>query len=136
MFYAGLQGYDHDSPPALYIIGYFEVMHAGLATDFTAGELGHLFRNNFHVMHKAVFADQKDRLVLVKGGPNSRLLSTAARISTPGKDRLGRPLHELSSEMCKVFGDFGGRTSIQRSPPRWVAPELTALAAQFVRSLR
>jgi hypothetical protein len=136
VFYAGLEGWDFSRPPAIYIIGYFEVMCAGLATSFTYKELQHLFRSNFHVRHTEVFDDQRDRLVLVKGNRNSRLLTKAVRISVLGQDRRGRPLHKLSPEMQERFGDFAGHASIQRSPPRWVAPELTERAAQFVRSLR
>jgi len=136
VFYAGLKGWDFGCAPALYIIGYFEVTHAGLAAAFPRTELSQLFRNNFHVMHKAVLADQKGRLVLVKGSRNSRLLRKAVRISVPGKDRRGRPLHELSQKMRKIFGDFDGHTSIQRSPPRRVAPECIMRAAKFVRSLK
>ena len=136
VFYAGLRGWDFDCPAALYIIGYFEVARAGLATSFGRAELTGMFQNNFHVMHGDVFADQKDRLVLVKGNANSRLLKKAVRISSVGTDRNGRPLHKLAPEMQKVFGDFDGHTSIQRSPPRWVAPEFTRRAKRFVLSLR
>ncbi len=136
VFYAGLRGYDHDRAASLYVIGYFNVTCAGLAPEFSRTELNRLFRNNFHVMHEDVFADQRDRLVLVKGGPGSRLLEKAVRISVVGHDRLGRPLHVLSPEMRKVFGSFGGHTSIQRCPPRWVAQERADRAADFVRSLR
>lgn len=136
VFYAGLQGWDFDCPSALYIAGYFEVARAGLASSFSQAELAGMFRNNFHVMHDAVFEDQKDRLVLVKGNANSRLLEKAARISSVGTDRNGRPLHRLAPEMQKVFGDFNGNTSIQRSPPRWVAPEFSRRAARCVRALR
>ena len=136
VFYAGLRGYDHNFAAALYVIGYFNVTYAGLAPKFSRTELNRLFRNNFHVMHEGVFADQRDRLVLVKGGQGSRLLGKAVRISVLGHDRLGRPLHELSPEMRKVFGGFGGHTSIQRCPPRWVAQEQVDRAAAFVRSLR
>ncbi len=136
VFYAGLKGWDVDCPAALYIIGYFVVGRAGFATSFCQTELTRMFRNNFHVMHGGVFEDQKNRLVLVKGNANSRLLKKAARISSVGTDRSGRPLHRLASEMQTVFGDFEGSTSIQRSPPRWVATEFTQRAAQFVLSLR
>lgn len=135
VFYAGLKGWDHERRPALYIIGYFEVTHAGRATDFTAAGLRGLFLNNFHVMHKAVFRKEQEQLVLVKGGRNSRLLNRARKISILGKDRSGHPLYRLSPEARKVFGDFGRHTSIQRSPPRWVAPEYTTRAVKFVRSL-
>jgi hypothetical protein len=135
VFYAGLRGWGFKFPPALYIIGYFEVTHAGLATRFTHAGLRR-FRNNFHVMHADVFRQQKQSLVLVKGGRGSRLLEKAVRISSVGKDTAGRPLHRLSPEMQKVFGDFEGHTGIQRSPPRWVAPEFTTRAARFVRALR
>ena len=136
VFYAGLKGWDFDCPAALYIIAYFEVARAGFATSFSQAELAELFQNNFHVMHGDVFKDQKDRLVLVKGNMRSRLLKKAARISAVGTDKSGRPLHRLALEMQEVFGGFGGNTSIQRSPPRWVTPEFTRTAAQFVLALR
>lgn len=136
VFYAGLKGWNFDCPPALYIIGCFEVARAGLATSFSQSELAGMFQNNFHVMHGDVFEDQKDRLVLVKGSADSRLLKKAVKISSVGTDRNGRALHRLALEMQEVFGGFGGNTSIQRSPPRWVAPEFTDRAAQFVLALR
>jgi hypothetical protein len=135
VFYAGLKGWNSDRPPALYIIGFFEVARAGLATSFSPEDLG-IFQNNFHVMHRNVFDDQKKRLVLVKGGVNSRLLKKAVKISVVGTDRNGRALHRLAPDMREVFGGFGGNTSIQRSPPRWVAPEFTQRAARFVSALR
>ncbi len=87
-------------------------------------------------MHSNVFENQKDRLVLVKGNANSRLLKKAVKISSVGTDRNGRPLHRLAPEMQEVFGGFAGNTSIQRSPPRWVAPEFAQCAAQFILRLR
>jgi hypothetical protein len=135
VFYAGLKGWDLACRPALYIIGYFEVRHAGLATSFTRAEL-RPFRNNFHVMHAGVFKQQKHSLVLVRGGTGSRLLKRAVKISSVGKDKAGHSLYRLSPQMQKVFGNFDGRTGIQRSPPRWVASEFTERAAGFVRSLR
>ncbi|MBI4457111.1 MAG: hypothetical protein HY644_14610 [Acidobacteria bacterium] len=136
VFYAGLKGWDFDCPAALYIIGYFEVARAGFATSFSHAELAGLFRNNFHVMHREVFEDQKDHLVLVKGNIRSRLLKKAIRISSVGRDRSGRPLNTLMPEMQQVFGDFGGNIGIQRSPPRWVVPEFTQRATKFVLALR
>ena len=136
VFYAGLKGWDYDCPPALYIIGCFEVERAGLASSFSQSELQGMFQSNFHVMHGDVFEDQKDQLVLVRGNANSRLLKKAVKISSVGTDRRGRALQRLSPEMQEVFGGFGGNTSIQRSPPRWVTPEFTDRAAQFVLALR
>jgi Nucleotide modification associated domain 3 len=136
VFYAGLEGWDFNCSPALYIIGFFEVARAGKASSFPKEEVDELFRNNFHVMHKEVFDDQKERLVLVKGGPNSRLLTKAEKISSLGRDKNGHPLHRLSPEMQKVFGDFGGKTSIQRCPPRRVGTDFIDSAARFVKSLR
>jgi Nucleotide modification associated domain 3 len=136
VFYAGLKGWNFDCPPALYIIGCFEVARAGLASAFSQAELVGMFQNNFHVMHPDVFEEQKDRLVLVKGSANSRLLRKAVRISCVGADKNGRPLHRLAPEMQAVFGGFEGNTSIQRSPPRRVAPEFTQSAAQFISTLR
>jgi hypothetical protein len=136
VFYAGLKGFDFECPPALYIVGYFEVARAALASSCTQAELADMFGGNFHVMHREVFDDQRDRLVLVKGTANSRLLTKAVRISSRGTDRNGRPLHRLSPEMQQVFSDFGGNTGIQRSPPRRVPPEFVQRAAVFVKSLR
>ena len=136
VFYAGLEGWDFNCSPALYIIGFFEVARAGKVTSFATKDVDEMFRSNFHVMHREVFEDQKEKLVLVKGSPNSRLLTKATRISSLGKDKKGHPLQRLSPEMQAIFGEFGGNTSIQRSPPRWVVPEFTERAAQFVLSLR
>jgi hypothetical protein len=136
VFYAGLKGWNFGCPPALYIIGSFEVARAGLATSISRAELVGMFQNNFHVMHGDVFEKQKDRLVLVKGTANSRLLKKAVKISSGGTDRNGRSLHRLAPEMQSVFGGFAGKTSIQRSLPRWVAHEFTHRAAQFISALR
>ncbi|MGD0898275.1 MAG: hypothetical protein ABR915_10605 [Thermoguttaceae bacterium] len=135
VFYCGLHGWGFTSDPALYLIGFFEVERAGRATDFTKAELNRLFSNNFHICHPRVFRRQEESLVLVKGTANSRLLGKAVQISVYGRDVAGRPLKVLSPEMQRVFGTFGGRVSIQRSPPRWVEPTFTAKAADFVRLL-
>jgi len=136
VFYAGLKGWKFESEPALYIIGYFEVEKAGIATTFSEEELKKDFGRNFHVRQSAVFEDQKDRLVLVKGGPESRLLKKAKLISAMGTGRTGKPIKVLSSEMQKIIGDFDGRTAIQRAPPRWVRPEFIGKVAKFVKSLQ
>ncbi|MXY91133.1 MAG: hypothetical protein F4Y89_11445 [Gammaproteobacteria bacterium] len=135
VFYAGLKGFDFDSSAALHIIGYFEVTAAGFADEFSRHELNELFVDNFHVRHQEVFQEQRDRLILVKGGGGSRLLHKAVRISALGKNRAGGPLQRLSPEMEKIFGHFNGKTAIQRSTPRRVFPEFTERAAKFVRTL-
>ena len=136
VFYAGLKGFDFDSSPALHIIGYFEVAAAGFANDFSSSELNELFANNFHVRHQTAFEEQKDRLILVKGGNGSRLLRRAERISVLGTNRVGKPLFRLSPEMQKIFGNFGGATAIQRSTPRRVWSEFTECAVEFIRTLK
>jgi len=135
VFYCGLQGWDFASEPALYLMGFFEVERAGRAAQLTKTELDRLFSRNFHVRHRRVFRRQEESLVLVKGTANSRLLHEAIRLSADGRDRAGKPLKVLSADMQRVFGTFGGKLSIQRSPPRWVEPEFTATAATFVRSV-
>jgi hypothetical protein len=135
VFYCGLAGWDFKSEPALYLIGYFEILTARRAADFSPDELQDLLGFNFHVRHSIIYERQKDDLVLVKGSSNSRLLSKAVLISTTGKDRSGRPLKVLSREIQQVFGDFDGRISIQRSPTRWIKPDFVQKAAEYVRSL-
>ena len=135
VFYAGLQGFDFESSPALYIIGYFDVELAGLATTFSASQIRTKFHENFHVRHRSLFAQQKSELVLVKGRDGSRLLKRAHLLSetvqAPGK----APLKKITVEMRAIFGDFGGRHSFQRSPTRWVEPAFVNSAARFVRRL-
>jgi hypothetical protein len=142
IFYAGLQGWGDEvggskgSTPALYIIGYFVVEMAGMAEEFSKSTLRAEFGQNFHVRYPSVFKVQKHRLVLIKGGPGSRLLERAHRISTEGQDRAGKPLKVLSPATQKVFGDFGGRVSIQRSPPRWVDAAFVEKAIRYVEKLK
>ena len=136
VFYCGLEGRDFASPPALYLIGYFEVLAARRANDFSANELEVLFSENYHVKHRDIFERQKNELILVKGSSQSRMLKKAVCISSLGQDKIGRPLKVLSVEMQKIFGDFDGRISFQRSPTRWVKPEQVSQAEEFIRSLQ
>ncbi len=141
VFYCGLQewdskaGWNVENRPALYVVGFFEVSLAGMATKFPKKTLHAEFGNNFHVRYPSVFKVQREQLVLVKGGPGSRLLKKACKVSVDGLDRSGKPLKVLSRNMQKVFGEFGGHTSIQRSPPRWVEPKFVDKAIEFVREL-
>jgi hypothetical protein len=134
VFYAGLRGYDCDVPPALYLIGYFEVDFAGLARDLSEEQIRSC-RENFHVRHRAVYRAQRQRLALVKGAAGSRLLTKAVKISVNGVDGAGRPLKVLSPEMQRIFGKFGGKLSFQRSPTRWVEEDHVESGAHFVRGL-
>jgi Nucleotide modification associated domain 3 len=136
VFYAGLEEWPERKDAGLYIIGYFEVSKVGLATEFSPVELEKDFGRNFHVRHKSVLKRQRSRLVLVKGNKGSRLLKKARLISSMGEDRKGRPLKVLSPAMRKIFSDFDGHVSIQRSPPRWVRSGYVERAARFVRSLK
>lgn len=141
VFYCGLQrwdstcGWDGSCRPALYLAGFFEVALAGMAGDFDRTTLKAEFGNNFHVRYRSVFERQRDSLVLVKGGPGSRLFHKAHQISEEGQDRAGKPLKVLSRKMQRVFGDFGGHVSIQRSPPRWVEPRFVDRSIGFLKDL-
>lgn len=140
IFYAGLQRWDDQEgftgPRALYIVGYFVVQLAGLAGEFSRTTLKQEFGKNYHVRYQRAYKREHERLVLVKGGPKSRLLKKATLISDVGNDRTGKPLKVLSQDAQRVFGDFGGKIAIQRSPPRWVAPEHVEKAIRFVTRLR
>ena len=141
VFYCGLQkwdaadGWSREHRPALYLAGFFEVTLAGMAVGFDKNVLTSQFGKNFHVRYPTVFEKQKNDLVLVKGGPSSRLFQKAHQISSEGKDRAGKPLKVLSPATQEVFGSFGGHISIQRSPPRWVDPAFTDRAIRFVKDL-
>ncbi len=135
VFYAGLQRWPSGSELGLYIVGYFVVSKSGLAKSFSAEELQNDFGMNFHFRHRNVFERQRDVLVLIKGGKGSRLLKKAKLISSMEKDSMGRPLKVVSPEMRHIFGPFGGRESLQRSPPRWVKAAFVQRASEFVTSL-
>jgi hypothetical protein len=134
VFYAGLQGFDCPTLAALYLIGYFDVQAAGLATAFTAAQIAAHFSQNFHVRYSSLFQQQFKELVLVKGGPASRLFRKAYLFSQTIQVN-GNPLKVISPAMRDVFGLFGHRYSFQRSPTRWVDPAFVVSAAEFVRSL-
>jgi hypothetical protein len=135
VFYAGLEGVGFDSPPALYVVGYFEVALAGRARDWEDAFIRREFAENFHVRHPAIYDRDKRELILIKGGPSSRRLLKAHRISEMGSDANGKPLKVLSAAAREVFGTFGGCNSIQRSPPRWVRADFVDRAAASVRGL-
>jgi hypothetical protein len=135
VFYAGLEGFDFNSAPALYIIGYFEVERAGLATTFSDAAIRGSFAANFHVRHRALFEQQKQELVLVKGGKDSRLLKKAHLLSETVTLAGKAPLKKITPAMRKIFGEFRGRHSFQRSPTRWVENDFIDRSMAFVRSL-
>jgi hypothetical protein len=136
IFYCGLEGWgDFKSPPALYLMGYFEIMAAGRTNAFSESQVQHLFSQNYHVRQREIYEQQKGELVLVKGSSKSRLLNKAVCLSVIGQDSIGRPLKVLSPEMRKVFGGFDGKISFQRSPTRWVDTAFVIRAAEFMRSL-
>jgi hypothetical protein len=134
IFYCGLQGWDFECKPALYLLGYFEVLKAGIASDFDSKDIDDLFSRNVHVMDRDQFKKENDRLVLVKGSDESRLFKKAHLISAMGEDKIKRPIKVLSSDMIKYFGNFNGKLCIQRSPPRWIDPTFVDEAVKFTRS--
>jgi hypothetical protein len=133
-FYCGLKGWGWECDPSLYLIGYFHVQLAGVATDFDEQEIKRSFAANAHVKHQDLFLEQKNRLVLVKGFKDSCFLLKAVQISEVGYDCSGNPVPVLSQKMRAIFGNFGGRVCIKRSPPRWVEAEFTEKAATFLRA--
>jgi hypothetical protein len=82
IFYCGLEGWGFECDPALYLMGYFEILKAGIAAYFDPNAIRDLFSNNFHVMHQDLFKEQEHQLVLVKGSGESRLLNKAVLISS------------------------------------------------------
>ena len=136
VFYAGLEGWDFAAAPALYIIGLFEIELIGFGSTFSSKVLHEKFSRNFHVMHRSVFAGQRDKLVLIKGNMRSRLLDKAIKIGERERLNAGSWWQMITPKMAKVFGRFGGIGSLQRSTPRWVESKFVNSAAEFVRGLR
>lgn len=134
VFYAGMEGWDHFRVPALYLVGYFRVTLADFAVNFSKSELAQ-FQHNYHVRHTHVFAEQKEKLLLIKGGNGSRLFRKAHLLGTTVVRGNGTSWQIITPAMQKVFGLFGGVGSLQRSTPRWVEDNLNATAHAFVESL-
>jgi hypothetical protein len=135
VFYAGMEGWGHTVHPALYLAGMFRVKLAGFAPSFTSEQLQGKFRQNYHVRHRTVFAEQRERLVLIKGGKGSRLFQKAHLIGETVRRGNGTSWQIITPQMEKVFGKFGGIGSLQRSTPRWVEEKLVSKAEKFVESL-
>lgn len=135
VFYAGMEGWDFERAPALYLAGFFEVMISGFAAQIPQETVRCEFLGNFHVRHRQLYASQKNRLVLIKGTNKSRLFRNARKLGGSVRRANGTVWQIISPEMAKIFGRFGGIGSIQRSTPRWVEEKLVPNAAAFVRSL-
>jgi hypothetical protein len=131
-----LEGWGCERSPALYLIGLFEVERAGFATSFDTNETRRLFSANFHVRHRELYEQQKTALVLIKGGPGSRLFEHAHPLGGSVARPAGLPWQMISTEMATIFGRFGGIGSLQRSNPRWVEEGKVSEAAAFLRQLR
>lgn len=134
VFYAGMEGWAHAKPPALYLAGYFRVELVGFPIDFTPEEM-RKFQKNFHVRHPEVFKDDWEKLVLIKGGEESRLFRRAHLVGETVQRENGTFWQFITPKMEKVFGKFGGIGSLQRSTPRWVEDKLISKAEKFVESL-
>ena len=135
-FYCGLQGWDagggwkRDRRPALYLAGYFEVALAGMAGEFDGEALQTEFGKNFHVRYHAVFEQQKDDLVLVKGGPGSRLFRghtrSAARGRT-GRASRSRCFHPPCGRCSAVSGATSRFREVRPAgwkPGSWIGPSV------------
>jgi hypothetical protein len=135
VFYAGMEGWDCEKLPALYLAGFFEVKIVAFAAQLPQETVRREFAGNFHVRHRQLYTSQKDRLVLVKGTRESRLFRNARKLGGAVRRANGSVWQIISPEMAKIFGHFGGIGSIQRSTPRWVEKKSVPGAAAFVRSL-
>jgi hypothetical protein len=135
VFYSGMKGWRCAAPPALYLTGFFWVKLVGFASGFSRHQISAEFSQNFHVRHKTLFKEQRDRLVLIKGDQKSRLFRKAHKVGEAVRRKNGSVWQLISPTMEKVFGRFGGIGSLQRSTPRWVDDKLTVRAADFIVSL-
>ena len=147
VFYAGLCGWGKcATPTALYIVGYFKVQQGGLYPElvrkYSKGDVHETFAENYHIIHGDVHGRRykrgsKSELVLVKGGPGSKLLNTAMRLSAPKKrmDGGGHPVFVLDPALRQYLGNFTKLNAIQRSIPRWVGEHHIESAKHFVLGL-
>lgn len=135
VFYAGMEGWEEEVAPALYLAGYFRVKLAGWAADFSDRVIKKEFASNMHVRHPSVFAEQKDSLILIKGDATSRLFEKSHKLGERVRRENGTYWQMITPAMAKIFGKFGGIGSLQRSTPRWVDEGHTEMAEKFVLGL-
>lgn len=157
VFYSGLRGWkDCKSPEALYIVGYFLIQYAGsypnLVKEHGEDWVKEEFSGNHHIIHNDIRGGRykrtgrkagqikrvKSDLILIKGGPGSRLLRAAVRLSALRKrmDKGGHGVYVLDRNLYKHFGTFTKLNAIQRSIPRWVKEEQVPDAVKFLKGLR
>ncbi len=143
VFYAGLQPWSPKrgfyGDPQLYIIGYFVVKYAGRIGDIfaihTRRSVEADFRNCHHVALDSNYR-KRERLILVKGARESRLLGKATLLSEYSKDRNGKRIKVLRGVLKHRFGKLSARNYLQRSPPRWVPDAFCRKAYSFVTGLK
>lgn len=141
VFTCGLQRWSEESgwikqdQPHIYLAGMFVVEVCGFAAQMDDRIVQDIFSANAHVRDSRRFISERDRLVLVKGGPGSRLFTKAVQISELKRDASGKPLKVLSRQMKTYFGELSGRGSLQRSTPRWVANDYVEKAVKFLTAI-
>src|SRR5882762_3674814 len=84
-FYAGLRAYGFDAEDALYVIGYFLIVEVTLSHDIDDVHRNLFFQGNAHVRNPQRYSRDQDHLLLMRGGPDSRLFERAVRISRRGR---------------------------------------------------
>ena len=139
IFTCGLEGWgDCHSKPGIYLAGYFIVEVAETLSQFIWQEEKTLFKSKEDIRllkGKRVTYSDGSEFILVKGSPKSRLLKKAVLLSTTTQDSKGSTLKVLSPKMRRIFGDLGGKNSIQRSPTRWIDDAYTKRVAKYLQSL-
>ncbi len=90
----------------------------------------------FHVRHPNVFARDRRKLLVIKGGKGSRLFKKAHLIGEKRRLKSGSLWQLITPQMAKIFGNFRGVGSLQRSTPRWVEARFIAKAKMFIESCR
>jgi len=141
VFYAGLQPWSAQlafhGEPHLYIIGYFVIKYAGRVGDLfdthTRKTVEGDFVNCHHVAPRFTYPE---KLILVKGTCESRLLNKASLLSEYAKDRNGVRIKVLRSDLRDRFGQLSTRNYLQRSPPRWVPAAFSRKAYTHVTGLK
>jgi len=126
VFYAGLCGWGKcATPTALYIVGYFKVQQGGLYPElvrkYSKGDVHETFAENYHIIHGDVHGRRykrgsKSELVLVKGGPGSKLLNTAVQLQAQCNSAKHSPMGRRASH--RVSQAFRFRLGLNVSKSR------------------
>lgn len=101
VFYASMEGRDCARSTALYLVGYLEIEFCDFAVALDPDLVKNRFAKNAHVLHRRKYDEQYQRLLLIAGGPGSRLFRKAYHLGGRTELEPGRHWQVISPPPCQ-----------------------------------